>query len=141
MLYKIDEVAKECGLTKRTLRYYEEIGLIRSPKRSEGGIRLYSQDDIDQLKKIIGAREVLGFSLQELQQYVHYAQMLKEQRAEYEARMNSLAPEERKRKLEEIDKTLGAQLEMMEQKIASIRKFQDELQRIQKLVQSRLSDL
>ncbi len=35
-MYKIDEVTKQVGLTKRTLRYYEEIGLIHPPERSEG---------------------------------------------------------------------------------------------------------
>ncbi len=49
--YKIDEVAKQCGLTKRTIRYYEEIGLLPSPQRSEGNMRLYTQEDVDLLKK------------------------------------------------------------------------------------------
>lgn len=141
MLYKIDEVAKECGLTKRTIRYYEEIGLLPSPQRSEGGIRLYSQEDIDWLKKIISAREVLGFSLQELHQYVKYAEALNGQRQDYMEKMDSLLPEERKDKLVEIDKTVSSQLDMMEQKIANIRKFQEELLRIQKVVRDRLSKL
>lgn len=63
--YKIDEVAKQSGLTKRTIRYYEEIGLLPSPQRSEGNMRLYTQEDVDLLKKILSAKEVLGFSLQE----------------------------------------------------------------------------
>lgn len=44
---KIDEVAKQSGLTKRTIRYYEQIGLLSSPPRSEGGFRLYSQDHVN----------------------------------------------------------------------------------------------
>ncbi|SPU05059.1 MerR family transcriptional regulator [Bacillus tequilensis] len=40
---KIDEVAKRSGLTKRTIRFYEEIGLIPAPKRTDGGVRLYSE--------------------------------------------------------------------------------------------------
>ena len=35
--YKIDDVAKESGLTKRTIRYYEEIGLLPPPERSTAG--------------------------------------------------------------------------------------------------------
>lgn len=50
LTYKIDEVAKQCGLTKRTIRYYEEIGLLPSPQRSEGNMRLYTQEDVDLLK-------------------------------------------------------------------------------------------
>ncbi len=62
--FKIDDVAKATGLTKRTIRYYEEIGLIKPPARSEGGTRLYTAEDIERLKNIVAAREVLGFSLQ-----------------------------------------------------------------------------
>jgi DNA-binding transcriptional MerR regulator len=40
---KIDDDAKRTGLTKRTIRYYEEIGLITPPERSSGGVRLYSE--------------------------------------------------------------------------------------------------
>lgn len=50
-MYKIDEVTKQVGLTKRTLRYYEEIGLIHPPERSEGNIRLYTDEDIARIKK------------------------------------------------------------------------------------------
>ncbi|GGA32338.1 MerR family transcriptional regulator [Paenibacillus physcomitrellae] len=141
MLYKIDEVARECGLTKRTIRYYEEIGLLPSPQRSEGGMRLYSQNDIDLLKKIVSAREVLGFSLQELQQYVQYAEVLAGQRQAYLEKMNSLSLEERKNKLMEIDRTVTDQLELMEQKIRNIRGFQEELLEFQKLVKGGLKKL
>lgn len=48
---KIDQVAKRSGLTKRTIRFYEEIGLIPAPKRTEGGVRLYSEDDMEELEK------------------------------------------------------------------------------------------
>lgn len=58
-MYKIDEVTKQVGLTKRTLRYYEEIGLICPPERSEGNIRLYTDEDIARIKRIVEAKEVL----------------------------------------------------------------------------------
>lgn len=59
---KIDQMAKRSGLTKRTIRFYEEIGLLSSPKRTEGGVRLYSEDDLEELERVISAKEVLGFS-------------------------------------------------------------------------------
>ncbi|GIP36898.1 MerR family transcriptional regulator [Paenibacillus sp. J31TS4] len=67
---KIEEVAKRTGLTKRTIRFYEEINLIQPPQRSEGGIRLYTEEDVEKLQRILDARNVLGYSLQELQQYL-----------------------------------------------------------------------
>ncbi|WP_138494995.1 MerR family transcriptional regulator [Paenibacillus pinistramenti] len=141
MFFKIDEVARECGLTKRTIRYYEEIGLLPPPQRSDGGIRLYSQNDIDLLKKIVSAREVLGFSLQELQQYVKYAEALRGQRQAYMEKMNQLSPDERTDKLTEIDRTVSEQLALMEQKIENIRGFQEDLEQFQKMVRDALTKL
>ena len=60
--YLIEEVAVKTGLTKRTLRYYEDIELI-NPLRTEGGYRLYLEEDIDILKKIIEIKDNLGFCL------------------------------------------------------------------------------
>ena len=59
-LYKIDDVAKECGLTKRTIRYYEEIGVMPSPQRTDGGTRLYTREDIDYLKRSSVPRKCLA---------------------------------------------------------------------------------
>lgn len=59
---KIDEVAQLTGLTKRTIRYYEEIGLFRTPERSHGKIRLYTEDDVKHIKRVMDAKEILGFS-------------------------------------------------------------------------------
>lgn len=60
--YLIEEVAVKTGLTKRSLRYYEDIELI-NPIRTEAGYRLYSEEDIEILKKIIEIKDNLGFSL------------------------------------------------------------------------------
>ena len=44
---QIGEVAERTGVTQRTLRFYEEKGLLRPPTRMEGGFRLYSEDDVN----------------------------------------------------------------------------------------------
>lgn len=54
-MYKIDEVTKQVGLTKRTLRYYEEIGLIHPLNVVRGNIRLYTDGDIARIKKNCGS--------------------------------------------------------------------------------------
>ncbi|AWB43304.1 MerR family transcriptional regulator [Paenibacillus sp. CAA11] len=141
MHYKIDEVARETGLTKRTIRYYEEIGLMPSPQRSEGGTRLYTPSDIDYLKKIISARDLLGFSLQELQHYVEAAEALRGQRRHYREHTDRLTDEERKVKLAEMDVTLTEQLDLLEQKAQNIRKFQSELEELQQRVRTGLARL
>lgn len=136
-LYKIDEVATECNLTKRTLRYYEEIGLV-SPQRSDGNTRLYTREDIERLKKIISARDVLGFSLQELQRYIEVVEMLRGQRERYRSITDH---QERRHQLEQIDQTLGEQLEMMEEKIRTIHSFKAEAEQLREQVRDGLARL
>jgi len=63
--YRIGELAARIGLTERTIRYYEERGLLDSVKRLEGGQRVYTDDDVRRLK-FIQRLKVLGLSLQEM---------------------------------------------------------------------------
>jgi len=63
--YKIEEVATITGLTKRTLRYYEELELI-IPKRTDASYRLYSEEDIENISRIKDLRESLGFCLNDV---------------------------------------------------------------------------
>ena len=65
--YRIGELAAKVGLTERTIRYYEERGLLDSVKRLEGGQRVYTDDDLRRLKFIIKLK-VLGLSLAEMQE-------------------------------------------------------------------------
>ncbi|SJZ83751.1 MerR family transcriptional regulator [Selenihalanaerobacter shriftii] len=48
-LLKIGELAQTAGVTKRTIRYYEELGLLSPSERSEGGFRLYNENDLSRL--------------------------------------------------------------------------------------------
>jgi MerR family copper efflux transcriptional regulator len=61
----IGDVAERIGLSLRTIRYYEEVGLIRPSARSAGGFRLYTSDDVDRLQ-LIKDMKPLGFSLDEM---------------------------------------------------------------------------
>ena len=63
--YKIEEVAVKTGLTKRTLRYYEDLELI-TPKRTDASYRLYSKEDIENINRIKDLRESLGFCLNDI---------------------------------------------------------------------------
>ena len=65
--YRIGELAAKVGLTERTIRYYEERGLLDSVKRLEGGQRVYTDDDLRRLK-FITKLKVLGLSLAEMQE-------------------------------------------------------------------------
>jgi MerR family transcriptional regulator, repressor of the yfmOP operon len=64
---QIGKLAKQLGITTRTIRYYEEIGLMGQTDRLGGGTRTYNQDDILRLKFILKLKE-LGISLREMQE-------------------------------------------------------------------------
>ncbi|GLY28279.1 MerR family transcriptional regulator [Kineosporia sp. NBRC 101731] len=61
----IGEVAERVGLSLRTIRYYEEVGLIAPSARSQGGFRLYLEADVARLQ-LVKDMKPLGFSLDEM---------------------------------------------------------------------------
>ncbi len=67
-LLRIQEVAEETGLTPRSIRYYEERGLLRPAARSQGAYRLYDASDVEQLRFIKGLRDDAGLSLADIGQ-------------------------------------------------------------------------
>jgi MerR family copper efflux transcriptional regulator len=66
-LLQIGQVAERTGLSLRTIRFYEENGLVRPTSRTEGGFRLYSEDDVARLE-VIRRMKPLGFTLEEMQE-------------------------------------------------------------------------
>jgi len=64
-VYSIGELARMVNLSQRTIRYYEEIGLLQSVRRIETGKRVYTDDDVRRLK-FINRLKVLGLSLAEM---------------------------------------------------------------------------
>jgi MerR family transcriptional regulator, repressor of the yfmOP operon len=65
--YRIGEVAERVGVTTRTIRYYEELGLLgRAPARTKGAHRLYREADVARLRELVRLRDLLGLSLEEL---------------------------------------------------------------------------
>jgi DNA-binding transcriptional MerR regulator len=67
-LLRINEVAAETGLTTRTIRYYEEMGLLEPAARSEGDYRLYDGSDLERLQFIRSLRDDAGFALAQIRQ-------------------------------------------------------------------------
>lgn len=65
MQFRIGELAEKCGVNKETIRYYERMGLIPDPNRTESGYRMYSQEIIDRMNFIKRMQE-LGFTLSEI---------------------------------------------------------------------------
>jgi len=66
-MVQIGELAKNLGITTRTIRYYEEIGLMGRNERQGGSTRTYNKDDILRLKFILKLK-TMGISLKEIEQ-------------------------------------------------------------------------
>ncbi|UZJ26451.1 MerR family transcriptional regulator [Rhodococcus antarcticus] len=64
-LVQIGDVAEAVGLSLRTIRYYEEMGLVRPSSRSKGGFRLYTDADVARLL-VIKRMKPLGFSVDDM---------------------------------------------------------------------------
>lgn len=64
-VFQIGELSKKAEVSKRTIRYYEELGLLSPSRMTSGGFRLYSPRDLKRLKIIKQFKE-LGFSLEEI---------------------------------------------------------------------------
>jgi DNA-binding transcriptional MerR regulator len=80
---QIGEVAERTGVTQRTLRFYEEKGLLRPPTRMDGGFRLYSEDDVTRVEHIRQLQNLLGVTLAEIKEMVDAEEVLQELKAQY----------------------------------------------------------
>lgn len=84
-LLRIHEVAERTGLTPRSIRYYEEIGLLEPAARSEGAYRLYDADDVERLASIRALRDDAGFTLAEIAQMLEDEQVRERNRERFRA--------------------------------------------------------
>jgi MerR family transcriptional regulator, repressor of the yfmOP operon len=136
---RIGEVAELTGTTPRTIRYYEEIGLLDSSvERQQGKHRFYTQADVERVREIIRLRDLLGLSLDQL------AQLLEAESARAHLR-DELAqtedPGERRRILEELLGHITNQLELVEGRLAELTDLAAELSEKQQRVRQKISEL
>jgi MerR family copper efflux transcriptional regulator len=97
----IGDVAKQLGLTVKTIRYYEGLGLLAEPERTESGYRIYDEQDAERLRFIKGAK-ALGLSLTEIKEILaiwgtgmapcrHVEHLLRDKVGELNRRIEELA--------------------------------------------------
>src|ERR1700757_3282410 len=124
--YRIGEVAEQVGVTARTIRYYEELGLLgRSSDRSKGSHRLYTDADVARLQELIRLRDLLGLSLEEL---VALAEA-EEARAALRGRWaEDPSDEERVKIVEEAIAHVERQLALVRARAATLDEFARELE-------------
>ena len=86
---RIGDAAAQAGVSTRTLRYYEELGLLTPSGYTAGGERRYRDTDLLQLKRILELREVLGMNLEEIKGFLESERRLDEVRTAYRANENA----------------------------------------------------
>jgi len=80
---QIGEVADRTGVTQRTLRFYEERGLLKPPTRMDGGFRLYSEDDVGRVEQIKRLQSLLGLTLAEIKEMIEAEEVREELNATF----------------------------------------------------------
>ena len=129
---QIGEVADQTGLSLRTIRYYEEVGLVRPSSRTTGGFRLYSESEVARLR-LVRRMKPLDFSLEEMKNVLEALDTLEDPQR---------GPDDRERMVERLKmyreaaearvEALREQLETAEGFAADLRR---ELNRQRKLAQ------
>ena len=117
-LLTVRDAAERLGVTPRTLKYYEERGLL-TPSRSEGRYRLYDENDLERFGRALRLRS-LGFSLHGI------VEMLKRPLEKTEAGHNRYSPDS----LAEIRQGLQQQLDAIDTRIDSVRRELKEAQAV-----------
>jgi len=115
-LLTVHEAAERLNVTPRTLKYYEERGLV-SPARSEGRYRLYDENDLERFSRILRLRS-LGFSLRGI------TEMLKRPLEPVEGGRNRFSTES----LREIRDALAQQVDALDARIEAVRRELKEAQ-------------
>ncbi len=119
---QIGEVAERTGLTQRTLRYYEEIGLLPPAARMEGGFRLYTEADVRRLENIVQLKRLLGISLAEIKRIVEADELLHQLRQE---RKRASDPAEKRAVIQQALEVLQEQLATIDGRIAQMQALRE----------------
>lgn len=116
--FQIGEVAESLGLSLRTIRYYEEIGLVTPSGRTDGGFRLYTDADVERLG-LVKALKPVGLTLETMRELIECIDLLR----------GGAPPEagEAERRLEGVIALALDRCDQMEERLAAARETLDRL--------------
>jgi MerR family transcriptional regulator, repressor of the yfmOP operon len=127
---RISDAATRAGVSARTLRYYEELGLLTPSLYTPGGERRYTSEDLLALDRILELREVLGMNLDEIKEFLSFETRLDELRTTYLATKggtSARARAEQKATLREALELNESLAEQLNAKLARMDAFRNKL--------------
>jgi MerR family transcriptional regulator, repressor of the yfmOP operon len=140
MSLRIGDVARLVGTTPRTIRYYEEIGLLpEAPARPSGRHRLYTHAEVERLREVMRLKHLLGVSLDELKTLL----TAEEARAEVRAQLQreDVEPVRRRELLDEALGHIERQLELVRHRACELTKLEHELCETRTRVRRKIREL
>jgi DNA-binding transcriptional MerR regulator len=129
--YQIGEVVEITGLTHRTLRYYEELGLLGERGHTPGKHRIYTDEDLERISRITRFKELMGHQLSEIKELVDLDQ---ERQSLREEAATAGSKAEKARKLERIR-------EIFVKELGFLRERQSRLGEVERLLTERIKDV
>jgi DNA-binding transcriptional MerR regulator len=137
---RIGEVAKRVGTTPRTIRYYEEIGILPSGGgRESGRHRLYGEREVQRLTDALRLKELLGVSLDELRELLEAQDARAALREEWQ--QSEPGAERRREMLAESLRLIDRQLALVRRRRDQIAALEEELAGKRRLVTRRMREL
>ncbi len=137
---RIGDVARLAGTTPRTIRYYEEIGLLaEAPARASGRHRVYSEAEVERLREVMRMKELLGLTLEELKALLTAEEARAEVRAQL--RREDVDAERRHELLGEALGHLDHQLQLVRRRAGELSRLEDELSETRKRVRRKIREL
>lgn len=136
---RVGEVAEQTGTTPRTIRYYEEIGLLTPHgHRPKGVHRLYTAEDVERLREVMRLRDLLGVSLEQLSTLIEVESVRQHLKDQW-AGATELA--DQRRILSAALQCADTQLELVERRRAQLAQLEDEVRTRRQKIHTRLRDL
>jgi DNA-binding transcriptional MerR regulator len=124
--FRIGELARRVGATPRTVRYYEELGLLPARGREDGAHRLYDAEDEARLADLIRVRDLLGLSLTELRGWMDAEAARAQLRERWHGSPAPVA-EDRARILAESLRHVETQVALVRSRRSALEQLEDEL--------------
>jgi MerR family transcriptional regulator, repressor of the yfmOP operon len=138
-LLGIGAAARECGVSERALRYYQQIGLLSPSGRTPGGLRRYAPADLDRVRRIRELQTLLGLNLDEIRVVLENDDRLAKVREEYRSTRAGAA--RRRELLEEGLAIHDATAATIDAKLTGLQRYRTEVEETRQRVRALLAEL